>query len=537
MALSGLLNELGSTIIEIAYGRVSREHEVSDVVLLDPFDPPQSLKGSIVLGAGVSGAAATIDLLEVLSDGGAVALVLRDPVGFDSEVADVAAATGIAVFSLSRGVGWVQVATRLTRTLAGEMTTPTAGARRSDMLPGRLDADYIFEIANATAHLLDSPVTVEDLNSRILAYSDDQGRADDARKSAVLSTQVPDHYVQMFRASGAFKSIYAGDAPVYLDQLGAGIMPRVVARLSAGNDVFGSLWAVVSERLSEEQSKAFVEAARLIALHLESARTGLDSEKQARRAVLAGLLAGGARATVTAREAGIPQGAYCVWSVDYSDPDHGGDHDVDPSRRSRIAQALGLHLAAVHPGSVAGTANGGVYGILHLRAEPAKASAYALQIAQTFADRMLKEDLIVAIGPIVRDPQDIARSAVEAERAMRLVRDSRTWRDRRVLRSEDVQTDMLLQDVKRQMIADDQHFLGPVPELIQSDRDNGTEFVRTLDVFLSSFGDIARAAAILNIHPNTCRYRLRRISETVALDLDDADARFDAMLQLRLHAI
>jgi hypothetical protein len=114
MALSGLLNELGSTIIEIAYGRVSREHEVSDVVLLDPFDPPQSLKGSIVLGAGVSGAAATIDLLEVLSDGGAVALVLRDPVGFDSEVADVAAATGIAVFSLSRGVGWVQVATRLT---------------------------------------------------------------------------------------------------------------------------------------------------------------------------------------------------------------------------------------------------------------------------------------------------------------------------------------------------------------------------------------------------------------------------------------
>jgi DNA-binding PucR family transcriptional regulator len=150
---------------------------------------------------------------------------------------------------------------------------------------------------------------------------------------------------------------------------------------------------------------------------------------------------------------------------------------------------------------------------------------------------MLKEELIVAIGPIVRDPQDIARSAVEAERAMRLVRDSRTWRDRRVLRSEDVQTDMLLQDVKRQMIADDQHFLGPVAELIQSDRDNGTEFVRTLDVFLSSFGDIARAAAILNIHPNTCRYRLRRISETVALDLDDADARFDAMLQLRLHSM
>jgi DNA-binding PucR family transcriptional regulator len=36
------------------------------------------------------------------------------------------------------------------------------------------------------------------------------------------------------------------------------------------------------------------------------------------------------------------------------------------------------------------------------------------------------------------------------------------------------------------------------------------------------------------VHPNTFRYRLRRLAEVGGLDLTDTDARFTAMLQLRL---
>ncbi|XVU28333.1 helix-turn-helix domain-containing protein [Actinoplanes sp. CA-054009] len=50
----------------------------------------------------------------------------------------------------------------------------------------------------------------------------------------------------------------------------------------------------------------------------------------------------------------------------------------------------------------------------------------------------------------------------------------------------------------------------------------------------NAFGDAVAAAAALHVHPNTFRYRLRRLAEVGDLDLTDPEARFGAMLQLRL---
>jgi DNA-binding PucR family transcriptional regulator len=42
------------------------------------------------------------------------------------------------------------------------------------------------------------------------------------------------------------------------------------------------------------------------------------------------------------------------------------------------------------------------------------------------------------------------------------------------------------------------------------------------------------AAEGLFVHPNTFRYRLRRVAEVGGMDLDDPDVRYGALLQLRL---
>lgn len=64
----------------------------------------------------------------------------------------------------------------------------------------------------------------------------------------------------------------------------------------------------------------------------------------------------------------------------------------------------------------------------------------------------------------------------------------------------------------------------------------GTHLVETLRAWLDAFGDVAVAAARVYTHPNTFRYRLRRLSEISGLDLTDPEARFSAMVQLRLLA-
>ena len=77
---------------------------------------------------------------------------------------------------------------------------------------------------------------------------------------------------------------------------------------------------------------------------------------------------------------------------------------------------------------------------------------------------------------------------------------------------------------------------GKVQLLEASDRDRSTTYVDTLRAFLDAFGDVRLAAQAVGVHPNTFRYRLRRLSELVGLDLDDPEQRLVAQLQLRLIA-
>ena len=57
--------------------------------------------------------------------------------------------------------------------------------------------------------------------------------------------------------------------------------------------------------------------------------------------------------------------------------------------------------------------------------------------------------------------------------------------------------------------------------------------VQTLRAYLDSFGDIAATAAQLHVHPNTVRYRARRIETLLSTSLADPDVRLLLSLGLR----
>jgi sugar diacid utilization regulator len=76
--------------------------------------------------------------------------------------------------------------------------------------------------------------------------------------------------------------------------------------------------------------------------------------------------------------------------------------------------------------------------------------------------------------------------------------------------------------------------VGPLRALAEQDVSKGTAWVASLRAYLDCFGDMAAAAAHVNVHPNTFRYRIRRITEVFGLDLTDPDERLVAELQLRL---
>ncbi|MGW0424436.1 helix-turn-helix domain-containing protein [Streptomyces sp. NPDC003015] len=72
--------------------------------------------------------------------------------------------------------------------------------------------------------------------------------------------------------------------------------------------------------------------------------------------------------------------------------------------------------------------------------------------------------------------------------------------------------------------------------MLAYDGEHGTDYARTLACWFDSGCDMAEAARLLAVHPNTCRYRLKQVRKRVRINLDDPDERLVLWLQLRVLA-
>jgi DNA-binding PucR family transcriptional regulator len=98
---------------------------------------------------------------------------------------------------------------------------------------------------------------------------------------------------------------------------------------------------------------------------------------------------------------------------------------------------------------------------------------------------------------------------------------------------DDARTTVMLDEIVAQM-ARQQRLVDPrVHALRDYDGTHDGGLVETLGAYLDCFGDIAAAAADLHVHPNTVRYRVRRIEKVLDISLGDPDVRLLLSLSLR----
>ena len=93
----------------------------------------------------------------------------------------------------------------------------------------------------------------------------------------------------------------------------------------------------------------------------------------------------------------------------------------------------------------------------------------------------------------------------------------------------EARTTVLLDEIVTLVGADDRLVDPRVREL----REHDPMLADTLRAYLDSFGDVAAAAQWLHVHPNTVRYRVRRIEKLLATSLADPDVRLLLSLSLR----
>ncbi|MFD3406079.1 PucR family transcriptional regulator [Kribbella sp. NPDC058693] len=541
-SLGRVLDDLGATLLELVHGDPDGPAEIGGIVIHDPLDEPVLPSNALVLGVGLHEPDRIADVLRDLGRQQAAGLVVRSPIAAGDLLAAAVAESGVALLALTRGASWDQLAVLLRSLLAdgdvGEVQT-LAGMPSGDL----------FALANATAALLDAPVTIEDRSSRVLAFSGRQDEADKARVETVLGRQVPQRYFRLLTEYGIFRELYRTDRPVHVPPLPAAgetfTIPRVAVAVRAGDEILGSIWAAVRDPLTAERSQALCDAAKLVALHMLRIRAGADVERRLRADLVSTALEGGAGARAALDRLGLAGQAVVVLALGIipSDSDESVMADVAgeslvsqaglAGERQRLADAFAMHLGAVHPRAAAALVGDVAYGLIPVRPDRSDGEERAVRIGRHFLERI--GDRVAAsigVGPVVADAAHLPNARAGADRALRVLRTGRG--EPRVARLADVHVDTLLLELRDLIEARGDEPTGPIARLVAYDRQHNTDLVETLRAWLDAFGDVAAAAAAVYVHPNTFRYRLRRLAEVGGLDLDDPDSRFAAMLQLRL---
>ncbi|HEY2506928.1 MAG TPA: helix-turn-helix domain-containing protein [Streptosporangiaceae bacterium] len=533
-SLGRVLDHLGSTFLDIAVGTPDPSAEVGGVVIHDPLDEFPLPPGALVLGVGIQGSDEVAALLRQTGLHGGRGLVVRAPAPADEQVAAAVAETGVVLYALTRGASWSQLASLL-RSLLAEDGVVSA---EPETIGGVLAGD-MFALANAVAAVLNAPVTFEDRNSRVLAFSGRQDEADRPRIETILGRQVPERFTRAMEEQGVFHALYSGSRPVSVDLKATGMpeveVPRVAIAVRAGDEILGSIWVATTEPVSPKFEQALAESAKLVALHMLRARAGEDVERRLRADLVATALEGGPGASAAVARLGLSGRLAVVLAMGMPEPPAGSAASLArvETDRQHAADALALHMSVVHGGAAVALLGGVAYAIVPVLADRGCADERVAVVARDFLERTgSRVTGFIGVGSAAQDIAGLTHSRHQADRALRVLHAHGGVP--RVARAADVHVESLLFELGDLAGHDVLAPAGPVAALISYDTEHGGMLVATLQAWLDSFGDVIAAAAAVSIHPNTFRYRLRRITEVSGLDLGDPDARFAAMLQLRL---
>lgn len=525
--VSTLIAALGGELVDVLAAPHGLDMPAGDPVVFDRVGPLVTAPGDLMLAVGIHpGSPDALDVVDAARRAKAAAVLVK----LEDEIPDglvrAATAAGVALLAVPATTGWGHLLTLLHTANTASRVSDAASAEE-------LAIGDLFGLANAVAAMVGGAVTIEDMDSHVLAYSTLEQAIDEPRRDTIVGRKVPDSWMRALADDGVFKTLYADSHVVRIDEIRGAeqpLLPRLAVAVRAGDEPLGSIWVVEGEQpLAAAAEKALQGAAQIAALHMLQHRARGDLERQHRSGVLRSLLDGGAPEPGGGRLGITPGSAFTVLAF-------APVLDGEPMAEVKLERMLGLitlYTEVYRRNAHTVAIDEVVYVLLPTAKGVTAARLHAL------ADDLRKRTEVtvgvpirVGIGSTVTEPRDVHRSRTEADQVLRVI----ARRDEPVGYVDDVRGHIALQRLDDLIAAEPLLRAGRVQRLVEYDQRRGSTHVETLRAFLDAFGDVVAAAASLNVHPNTFRYRLGRLVELAGINLDDPDERLITHLQLRfLH--
>ncbi|MFD8525025.1 PucR family transcriptional regulator [Streptomyces capillispiralis] len=535
--LEQLLAVMGAGVLEPGPAPRGPGAVVEGVMVLDPLEPGRS-RGQVLLAVGVDPqSAAAVDVVRQAAGAGAAAVVFG-PVRTGRHPDALRAAAeeaGTAVLFRTAWCGWTELvgALRAGLVLSGVPADPAVAA----VTPGDLNG-----LADAVAVLVGGAVTIEDVESRVLAYSSTKEDVDELRRLTILGRRVPEWRVAAMREAGFFRALWGSGDVIHRPAHGEN-PERLVVAVRAGGEILGSIWvAAAGGELPPHAADTLRSAARVAAAHLlhhRSHRTHARLVEDAARA----LLDGRGSADVLAERTGIPAHGPCAVLAVRPGASCTGE------RTARLCALLAVRCGADGLMPVVVPVDRGalvlVGGLPQDRRRAVEQMArlgksLVRQVADVFGPeaRIGLGTVAEALAglPESRRSADLALKALlTVGRAGTTAAKGDAGEPLTVAFASEVAETIALHQMLDALPGPAPAPETPVARLVAYDAgQGGGTMVRTLRAYLDHFGHVPDTARALGVHANSLRHRITRLTEVSGLDLGSPDARLLAQLQLRL---
>jgi len=520
VGLGQLLLALDATVVSLVEAPRGLDLPVASAALIDSDDVRLGL-------ATAAGSADVFFLLGVTSDEAErwidnqarvpVALFIKEP--SDALVARAVAA-GSAVVAVEPRARWERVYQLVNHVLEHH------GDRADATDDSGTD---LFGLAQSLADRIHGMVSIEDAQSRVLAYSASSDEADELRRLSILGRAGPPEHLEWIGQWGIFDALRAGDQVVRVaERPELGLRPRLAIGIHqppAGArrpPVFsGAIWVQQGSQPLADDAEEILGGAAVLAARIMSRLAARPSTHARRVQQLLGLSDGEpVDVTVVARELGL--------AADGNAALVGFDAAGTGARQARLADVLALSASAFRRDAQVASNGSRIYVLL----------------PQTAAGRLVTSWVRGTIGALRSELGAELRAAIAAPvTGLAGVAAARTDVDRvldsagrhpisigRVTSLAEARTTVLLDEIVT-LVGDNPRVVDP---RVRDLRARDPVLAETLRAYLDSFGDIGAAAQSLQVHPNTVRYRVRRIEKLLSTSLADPDVRLLFSLGLRV---
>lgn len=522
-----LLGALGSTVVSLQVAPAGTNLPIRSVALLDADDlataEPWAQVADLCVLAGVPAEAAIHWIDRRAGEVGSTA-----PLPTAVVIKDVSAELGRSAEAAGVAVGALHAQARAELVLSTVRSLLDGAAARAQSLSPSGDAfaeeTDLYGLAQRVAGLTGGLVSIEDDQSRLLAYSATAGAADELRTLSILGREGPAEHLQRLRELGVFdrlrKSSAVVEVPADADlgwhrRLVVSIQP-IGGSSGRGGGALGTIWIQEGWQPLAGDAQSLLEGAAAIAARLIHRARNAPTQEALQVQRLLGIRGGGVDIPSLVSALALPaSGPSAVIGI----------AAIGAVPVAEVTAALRLLSGAYARDSLVTSTDERMY-VLIPRARSAGLAAWVRGVLDRLTTRF-DTALRAAIAAPVQALGDVPAARAEVDRVL-----DRPAGTDRVTTLTQSRTPVLLGEIAELIGARPELRDPRLQTLTDYDRDRDAALVETTAQYLLRFGDVRRAAHELHIHPNTLRYRLRRAEELLGMSLDDPQARLLLQIQL-----